>query len=90
MTTISNKKVKLPLRKDCRVDNVFVGGRNYSCLVDYINNETIYTELGVAGIGNLYSNFKFAAINELPINTAHYLPLTHPFKQIENVNYCLY
>ena len=90
MQTITDKKIKLPLRKNCRVDYINAGGHTYSCLIDYMNNETIYTEIGIDGIGNLYHNFKFAAINELPINTASYLPLTHPFKQLENVLYSIY
>lgn len=55
--------------KNCRVDYKEINGFRYSLLVDYLNNDRhLYYTAGVKQIKDLYGDFKFSALNELPID----------------------
>lgn len=87
--TICDTKIELPLKKDCRIDNISYAGGNWACLVDYINNVVLFVSPGYYSLHALFSDFKFAAINELPINNNQPF-ITLPFKEITGVKYSMY
>ena len=92
METISGYKINLPKRINCRVDVVHIGGKPYAALVDYLNNEILFLDRynGQQTIGNLYKDFKWCAVNELPIDVFSFAPLPYPFKRLENIEYKSY
>ena len=93
MKTIFDKEISLPKRINCRIDLVHIGGKPYAALVDYSNHsegdKILYLDRynGQQTIGNLYSEFKWMAANEMPIDTFSFAALPYPFRKIENVLY---
>lgn len=76
---------KIPLKKNCRVDYT----NRYSLLIDYTdgNDSIIYYEAGVKQLNQLYSDFKFAVKNELPIDNFILSFFPYPFKKVKGAVY---
>lgn len=56
--------MSLPKMKNCRIDYKEINGETYSLLVDYTNNNVLFTSNKcVKSIKNLYSDFKYMALN---------------------------
>ncbi len=87
--TIFETAIELPPRKNCRIDNIYYKGTNWACLVDYYNNVTYHVKSGVHSLTEVYSDFKYCALNECPIDNLSFFPLflTNEFKEIEGVKY---
>jgi hypothetical protein len=78
---------KVPLLKNCRVDNKYVAGSNWAILVDYIQNVCLLIKPGTHTIGEMHKELKFMVKNKLPIDNYPYIALPHEFYKIEGAIY---
>lgn len=89
MTTIEMHNINVPIIKNCRVD--YKQGRNgcISFLVDYLNENVIYSENGKVSLKQLHVNFRYKINNNLKISTWNELnvPIYKLSDKISYINY---
>lgn len=78
--------MKLPLMKNCRVDYKYVVGSNWSVLIEFTTDKVLYTQCGTRTLREIYSDFKFSAINQLPIDNFDYIVLP-PITKLDGLKY---
>jgi hypothetical protein len=83
--TSSDSLLRLPKKKNMRVDYI----KGWSFLVDYTdgNDCVIYYEYDIYPLSYMYAEFKFAALQKLPITAATWQPIPYPFKIIPGLCY---
>lgn len=79
-------KKNIPLMKNCRVDYKYTAGSNWSLLIDFTNDNVLYTSPGTLQLKTIYGDFKFAALNDLPIDNYNYLVIPQVTK-LEGLKY---
>ena len=79
--------MKMPLKKNCRVDFKKWNDKRYSVLVDFVNGVSLYSETGLKSINQLYGEFKYRVNQGLEVDNWAYPFYAEPFCKIDGANY---
>ena len=81
--------MKLPIKKNTRVDLCYSNGTCFSCLVEFTDegDKLLYDECGRRDLKEMYWTFKFKATNYMEIDNFPLSCYPYAFKKIPQVKY---